>query len=197
VLSPLKEVQLLPVAYEGCSRRKVELLVSASFFQQAQPLTFHVFGGELMQLKAKIQADIANAMRTGDVEKRNALRMLLAAVKQVEVDERRTLSDADVTAVLTRQVKQLRESISDAEKSGREQLAAQAEAEVTILEAYLPQMMEREEIRARAEQVIEQLGVSDPKAMGQVMGRLMPELKGQADGRVVTEVVRLLLQERT
>jgi uncharacterized protein len=150
-----------------------------------------------MQLKAKIQADMTDAMRTGDVEKRNALRMLLAAVKQVEVDERRSLSDADVTAVLTRQVKQLRESISDAEKSGREPLAAQAQAEVTILEAYLPQMMDREEIRARAEQVIAELGASEPQAMGQVMGRLMPELKGRADGRVVTEVVRQLLQERT
>jgi uncharacterized protein len=150
-----------------------------------------------MQLKAKIQADMTDAMRTGDVEKRNALRMLLAAVKQVEVDERRSLSDADVSAVLTRQVKQLRESIRDAEKSGREQLAVQAQAEVTILEAYLPQMMDREEIRARAEQVITELGVSEPTAMGQVMGRLMPELKGQADGRLVTEVVRQLLQERT
>jgi uncharacterized protein len=150
-----------------------------------------------MELKARIQADTAAAMRAGDAEKRDALRMLLAAIKQVEVDERRALSDADVVAVLTRQVKQLRESISDAEKSGRNTLAAQVQAELAIIETYLPQMMSREEVRARAEQIIDQLGVRDPRAMGQVMGRLMPELKGQAEGRVVTEVVQELLQERT
>jgi uncharacterized protein len=150
-----------------------------------------------MELKARIQADMADAMRAGDAEKRNALRMLLAAIKQVEVDERRALSDADVVSVLTRQVKQLRESVADAEKSGRNALATQVQAELTIIESYLPQMISREEIRARAEEIIDQLGASDPKAMGQVMGRLMPELKGQADGRVVTEVVRELLQERT
>jgi uncharacterized protein len=150
-----------------------------------------------MELKARIQADMADAMRAGDAEKRNALRMLLAAIKQVEVDERRALSDADVVSVLTRQVKQLRESVADAEKSGRNALATQVQAELTIIESYLPQMISREEIRARAEEIIDQLGASDPKAMGQVMGRLMPELKGQADGHVVTEVVRELLQERT
>jgi uncharacterized protein len=150
-----------------------------------------------MDLKARIQADTAAAMRSGHAEKRNALRMLLAAIKQVEVDERRALTDADVTAVLARQIKQLRESIRDAEKSGRSEMAAQVQAELAIIEAYLPQMMSREDVRARAEQVIDQLGVRDAKAMGQVMGRLMPELKGRADGRVVTEVVRELLQEPT
>jgi uncharacterized protein len=150
-----------------------------------------------MDLKAKIQADVASAMRSGDTGTRNALRMLLAAVKQVEVDERRTLSDADVVTVLTRQVKQLRESVSDAEKSGRNELAAEVRAELAIIEGYLPQMMSRQEIQARAEQVIEQLDLNDPKAMGQVMARLMPELKGEADGRLVTEVVRELLQERS
>jgi uncharacterized protein len=150
-----------------------------------------------MEMKARIQADMANAMRAGDAEKRNALRMLLAAIKQVEVDERRALSDADVVSVLTRQVKQLRESVADAEKSGRNALATQVQAELAIIESYLPQMISREEVRARAEEIIDQLGARDPKAMGQVMGRLMPELKGQADGRVVTEVVRELLQERT
>jgi uncharacterized protein len=150
-----------------------------------------------MDLKAKLQADMAAAMRAGAAEQRNTLRLLLAAVQQVEVDERRSLSDDDVAAIIARQAKQLRESISDAEKAGRSEMAAAAAAELAIVESYLPQMLDRATVRARAAQVIEELGVSDPKEMGRVMSRLMAEMKGQADGRLVTEVVRELLPKQS
>ena len=147
-----------------------------------------------MTLKEQLRQDMADAMRSGDTERRNTLRLLLAAVKQTEVDEQTTLDDAGVMVVLSKQAKLRRESIADYEAAGRPELAAQEERELAIIEQYLPQMMTREEVRQVAEETIRQMGVDSPQAMGQVMGRLMPQLKGKADGRVVNEVVRELLQ---
>lgn len=147
-----------------------------------------------MTSKATLQADLSAAMRAGDTQRRDVLRMMLAAVQQAEVDSRTQLDEAAVEDVLRKQVKQRQESIADYEKAGRQEEVAREQAEITIIEPYLPQMMSRDEIALLAEQVIVELGVSDPKSMGQVMGKLMPLLKGQADGRVVNEVVRELLQ---
>ncbi len=149
-----------------------------------------------MNLKEQLRADMATAMRDGDNDKRNTLRMLLAAVKQTEVDDQVTLDDAGVQAVLTKQAKQRRESIADYEKAGRTEMAANEQMELAFIESYLPQMMGKEEVKTLAAQVITELGITDMKGMGQIMGRLMPQLKGQADGRIVNEVVRELLQNR-
>jgi len=146
-----------------------------------------------MTLSEKLRTDMATAMKQSDNETRDVLRMLLAAVKQVEVDEQITLDDNGVVAVLAKQAKQRRESIADYEKAGRLELVAQEQAELAIIESYLPQLMDREAVKAVAAQVIADLGVSDMKGMGQVMGKLMPRLKGQADGRIVNDVVRELL----
>lgn len=146
-----------------------------------------------MELKEKLRADMAEAMKTGDGATRDVLRMLLAAVKQVEVDRQTTLDDSGVADVLTRQAKQRRESIADYEKAGRDALVAQEQAELHIIERYLPQLMSREEIEALAAGIIADLEVTDSKGMGQVMGKLMPQVKGRADGRLVNEVVRQLL----
>lgn len=132
-------------------------------------------------------------MRSGEAERRDVLRLLVAAIKQEEVDQRQTLEDSQVQEVLVKQAKQRRESIVDAEQAGRPDLAEAEQRELTIIEEYLPQQMSRDEVEAVARQVIEELGVQDMKSMGQVMGRLMPQLKGQADGRVVSDVVRELL----
>jgi uncharacterized protein YqeY len=150
-----------------------------------------------MELKQRLQKDVADAMRQGDGERRNTLRMLLAAVKQVEVDERRELDDAGLLAVLQKQAKQRRESVADAHKAGRPDLAAQEEKELAILDDYLPQMATRDEVQRLAAAVIAELGVADAKGMGQVMSRLMPQLKDRADGRLVNEVVRALLQSNS
>lgn len=150
-----------------------------------------------MSLKERLQVDMAAAVRAGDKERRDVLRMLLAAIKQVEVDERAVLDDAGVEAVLTKQAKQRRESIADYERAGRDELVTGEKAELAIIETYLPQMMSREEVRAVAQATMTELRITDVKGMGQLMGRLMPQLKGKADGRLVNEVVRELLQGRT
>lgn len=147
-----------------------------------------------MDLKTKLNADLADAMRSGDSQRRDVLRLLLAAIKQIEVDSRTSLDDTGVQEVLRRQVKQRQESIADFEKAGRQDEVAREKAEQAIIEAYLPQMMSKEEIQSVAEAVITELGVTDVKGMGQVMSRLMPELKGRAEGRLVNEVVKSLLQ---
>jgi uncharacterized protein YqeY len=136
---------------------------------------------------------MAEAMKTGDVVTRDVLRMLLAAVKQTEVDRQTTLDDSGVADVLAKQAKQRRESMADYEKAGRSALMDQEQAELRIIERYLPKLMTREEIEALAAAIIADLGVTDSKGMGQVMGKLMPQVKGQADGRLVNEVVRQLL----
>ncbi len=147
-----------------------------------------------MELKQQLQADVAAAMRAGEAQRRNVLRGLLAAVKQAEVDGRQTLDDEGVQAVLRKEIKQRQESIADFEKAGRSADVEEQQQEIEIIEGYLPQMLSREEIAAAAAAIIAELGVTDVKGMGQVMGRLMPQLKGQADGRLVNEVVRDLLK---
>lgn len=147
-----------------------------------------------MDLKEQLRADVATAMRAGETQRRNVLRGVLAAIKQAEVDGRQTLDDEGVQAVLRKEIKQRQESIADYEKAGRPADVEEQRQEIAIIEGYLPKMLSREEIVAMAKGVISDLGVTDVKGMGQVMGRLMPQLKGQADGRLVNEVVRDLLK---
>jgi uncharacterized protein YqeY len=148
-----------------------------------------------MTLKQRLKEDMAAAMRQGETERRNTLRLLLAAIQQVEVDERRELDDAGAMAVLQKQAKQRRESVADALKAGRPDLAQQEEKELAILGDYLPQMASRDEIQQLAQAIIDELGVADVKGMGQIMSRLMPHLKDRADGRLVNDVVRELLSK--
>jgi uncharacterized protein len=146
-----------------------------------------------MELKEQLRSDMADAMRSGDQQRRNVLRMLVAAVKQEEVDSGQVLADDGVLGVLQRQAKQRRESIADARSASRADLVAQEEAELALIEQYLPQMMSRDEVRALAARVIADLNATDMKSMGRVMGQLMPQLQGKAEGHVVSDVVRELL----
>lgn len=146
-----------------------------------------------MTLKEQLTDELKIAMRAGNVERRDTIRLLQAAVKQEEIDRQVTLDDAGVQAVLQKQAKQRRESIADYEKAGRPELAAEEQQQLTIIESFLPQMMSRDEVEQLARQVIADLGVSDVKEMGLVMGKLMPQVKGKADGRLVNEVVRSLI----
>jgi uncharacterized protein YqeY len=147
-----------------------------------------------MSLKKQLQDDVTEAMRSGDVNRRDTLRLLLAAVKQEEVDHQTQLDDAGVEAVLAKQAKQRRETIVDAEKAGREEMVAKEAAELAVVESYLPEMMTRDEIRVAAEAVVSETGASGMQDMGKVMSQLMPKLQGNADGRLASEVVRELLQ---
>ena len=146
-----------------------------------------------MTLKEQLNNDVKTAMREKDTETRDTLRLLLAAIKQEEIDKQVTLDEAGVQAVITKQAKQRRESIADYTKANRLDLVEEEEKQLVIIEKYLPQMMSREEIEVIAKAVIAETGVTDAKGMGQIMGKLMPQVKGKADGRLVNEVVRELL----
>lgn len=143
-----------------------------------------------MTLKEQLTQDTIAASKTGDNPKRDALRMMQAAIKQIEIDERVTLDDAGVIQVLTKQAKQRRESIAEYTKAGRDDLVEQEAYELGIIEAYLPQLMSREEIEVLVKQAVADTGATSAKDMGKVMGKLMPLVKGKADGRLVNEVVR-------
>jgi uncharacterized protein YqeY len=155
-----------------------------------------MIGVAIMSLKAQLETDLKNAMREGDKPRRDALRMLLAAIKQEEVDSRSRLDDEGVTAVLNRQVKQRRESIADYERAGQPDQVEKERYEMTLIADYLPQMMSQEEIEPIVAQIIADLGVTDMKSMGQVMSKAMAELQGKADGRLVSQVVRQQLQNQ-
>ena len=152
-----------------------------------------------MTLKEKLNEDLKLAMRSGDSARRDALRMLLAAVKQGEVDtldpDKRTsgLSEDDVTAILMREAKRRREAIEGFEKGGAEARAAAERWELKLIESYLPQPMTRAEIEPLARQAIAEAGASTPAQAGAVMQRLMPKVKGKADGKLVSLIVREML----
>ncbi len=147
-----------------------------------------------MELKEQLRADLTAAMRGNDTQRRDVLRMVLAAIKQVEIDSRVALDEAGVQDILRKQIKQRQESIADFTRAGRADDVARETAEAALIASYLPQMMTREEIEQLARAAIAETGVTDAKGMGQVMSRLMPQVKGRADGRLVNDVVRDLLK---
>jgi len=143
-----------------------------------------------MSIKDRIQDDLKTAMKSGDTRRREILRLLMAAFKQVEVDRRVTLSDEDVTGLLITEAKKRRESIDEMTRAGRTELAAQEQYELEAIEGYLPRQLSREEVERIVSEAIAETGATDPKDMGRVMGAAMPRLRGQADGKLVNEIVR-------
>ena len=117
----------------------------------------------------------------------------MAAIKQVEVDRQTDLDDEEVLALLMKQAKQRQESIAAYEEAGRLDLVKPEQAELAVIERYLPQMMDRAEVADAARKIIAEVGADGPRAVGMVMGKLMGQLQGKADGRLVNEVVRELL----
>lgn len=143
--------------------------------------------------RPKMQDALKQAMIGKDTLRRDVLRMTLSAFKQVEIDERRDLSAEDVVSILQREIKKRRDSIDEAHKANREDVAEQETTELQMIEVFLPRQMSRDEIAALASDAIRETGASSPKEMGKVMSALMPKVKGQADGKLVNEVVRELL----
>jgi len=146
-----------------------------------------------MSLKARINDDVKAAMRGGDARRRDALRLLLAAVKQREVDERRDLADADIVGVIERMIKQRRESIAQFEKGGRQDLAQNEKFESDLLQGYMPQALSDAEIAAAVAEAISAAGASSPADMGKVMGALKGKLAGKADMGKVSALVKAKL----
>ncbi len=146
-----------------------------------------------MGLKEKITNDLKEALRTGDERRKSTLRMLRSAIRYREVEVQHPLSEEEMLEVVAKQVKQRRDSIEEYKKGGRQDLVDEEAAELEVLSAYMPRQLTREEIEELAQKTIQQVGATDVKQMGMVMKELMPQVKGRADGKLVSEVVRQLL----
>ena len=146
-----------------------------------------------MSLRDQLNDDLKSAMSAGDARRRDALRLLLAALKQKEIDERKTLSDAEVLSVVERLIKQRREAIAQFERGGRTDLAENEQFELSVLSADLPQQMSDEEIDAEVAAAISGSDAATPADMGKVMAALKPKLAGRADMGKVSARVRARL----
>ena len=146
-----------------------------------------------MSLKEQLQQDMKQAMRGGDKRRLGAIRLVMAAIKQREVDERIELDDAAVTAVLDKMAKQRRESIAQYGKAGRDDLVEQENFELELLKTYLPEQLEAAEIDAMIEATIQSTGATSVKDMGKVMGQLKPKLQGRADMGAVSARIKARL----
>jgi uncharacterized protein YqeY len=144
-------------------------------------------------LKQKLADDLKQAMRERDKVKRSAIRLAIAAIKNTEIARQTTLEDGDILGVIAKEIRQRKESIEAFKQGGRQELAAQEEAEMAVLEQYLPQQMSRDEIIAEARRVIDEVGAESIRDKGKVMPQLIARLKGRADGREINEVVTELL----
>jgi uncharacterized protein len=147
-----------------------------------------------MNLKNKITEDMKTAMRAKDSARLGTVRLLLAAMKQKEVDERVELTDVDVLAIIEKMIKQRRESIAQFDKAGRTDLAEAEKAEIGVLSAYLPQQLAEAEVAEAVAAAIREAGAAGPKDMGKVMALLKSRLAGRADMGKVSGLVRAKLQ---
>ena len=143
-----------------------------------------------MSLKQQITEDMKCAMKARQTDKLSTIRMLLAAMKQVEVDERVALDDNRIIAIITKMVKQRQDSVRIYREAGRNDMADKEAAEITVLQAYLPQQLSDAEIAAAVDNAITQTGASGMSDMGKVMGVLKGELAGRADMAVVSRVLK-------
>ncbi|MCA1900350.1 MAG: GatB/YqeY domain-containing protein [Chloroflexi bacterium] len=146
-----------------------------------------------MDIKTQLNESVKDAMKSGDEVRKRALRMALAAIKQVEVDKRTTLEDAAVISILQKEIKNRREAIEEAKKANRPDLIADNEAEIKALEAFLPKAMPVEELRALIQAAIAEVGAAVPGDMGKVMKVVMPRVAGRAPNDLVSSIVRELL----
>ncbi len=144
-------------------------------------------------MKARIEGDVKQALRSGDQVRLSAIRMLLSAVNYAEKAKLAELDDAGVVGIIAREIKQHKESIESFKAGGRPELVAKEEAELAILQAYMPQQMSRDEITELVKKVIAEVGAQGPHEKGKVMGKLMPQVRGKADGQEVNAVVTELL----
>lgn len=146
-----------------------------------------------MTLREKINDDVKSAMRSGDTARRDTIRLLLAALKQREVDERKTMSDTDVLGVIEKMIKQRRDSISQFEQGGRQDLADKEKQELALLQDYMPQAMGEDELAAAVSAAVAETGASGPADMGKVMAVLKSKLAGRADMSRVSAAVKAQL----
>ena len=146
-----------------------------------------------MDTKAKLNESVKEAMKSGDEVRKRTVRMVLAAVKQAEVDKQTTLDEPAVIALVQKEVKNRREALEEAKKANRADLAADNEAEIKVLEEFLPKAMPADELRALVEAAIAETGAAAPSDMGKVMKVVMPKVAGRAPNDMISAAVRELL----
>ena len=146
-----------------------------------------------MALRERVNEDMKAAMKARETERLGALRLLLAAMKQREIDERITLDDAAVVAVIEKMIKQRKDSIAQYEKAARQDLADKERFEIGVIEVYLPQQLSQSEIEAAVSEAIAASGAKSPADMGKVMGIVKPKLAGRADMGKVSALVKAKL----
>jgi uncharacterized protein YqeY len=144
--------------------------------------------------KADLQNALKDAMRANDDLRKRTLRMALSAIRLAEVDKRRQLDEQETLAILQKEVKTRQEAIDEARGANRPQLEADAQAEIEVLQEFLPQPLTQEELEAMARQAVDEVGATSQREMGQVMKVLVPRLQGKATGKQASEVVRKLLE---
>jgi uncharacterized protein YqeY len=145
-------------------------------------------------LKDKLNNDLKQALKSGDTTKRNVIRLVLAAVNNAEIAKQAKLTDSDILGVFQKEVRQRQESITAFKQGNRPDLVAIEEAEMAVLQTYLPQQASRDEILAAAKRIVEETGARGPADKGKVMPKLIAEFKGKADGRDINAVVSELLK---
>ncbi|MBE0497829.1 MAG: GatB/YqeY domain-containing protein [Campylobacterales bacterium] len=141
----------------------------------------------------QIKNDMKEAMKAKEVQKRDALRLLLSAFKQVEVDERRELSDEDVSKIIQKQLKQRQDSAAQFKEAGREDLYEKEAAEIAIYSVYMPQQLDDAELEAALKSIIAQVGAESMRDIGKIMGAASKTLSGKADGKRINECAKKLL----
>lgn len=144
-------------------------------------------------LKERLTSDLKQAMKSGDAVRRNVIRLVMSAIKNAEIAKRDNLEEADIIGVIAKEARQRQESIDAFKQGNRQDLVAQEEAELVIIQEYLPQQASREEIMAAAQQIIADVGAEGPRDKGKVMPRLIAQFKGKADGREINDIVTELL----
>lgn len=147
-----------------------------------------------MSIKETLQENLKTAMKARDELRVSTIRLALAAVKNIEINKGRDLTDDDVLEILAKEVKQRRESIEGAEKAGRADIAAKEKAELDVLAGYLPKQLDEEEVVQIARDIIAEIGAVGPKDRGRVMSAMMQKVRGKADGKLVNRVVESVLQ---
>jgi len=147
-----------------------------------------------MVRKEDLQSELQDAIRSGDSLKKDTLRLALSSIKLVEVEKRGPLDEGGILSVLQKEAKLRHEAIEEAKTAGREDLLDELNASLKIIESYLPHPLNEKEVIQLAQEAISETGAGSPKEMGQVMKVLMPRIQGRADGKMVSGVVRSLLQ---
>ena len=147
-----------------------------------------------MSLKEQIKSDVKDAMRAKDIGKRDTLRNIQAGIKQIEVDERRDVTDADVEAILMKYIKQREDAKTQFADAGRDDLVEKEEGEIAIVKSYLPEPMDDTELETTLKEVIATVGAESMKDMGKVMGGAKEAIGSRADGARINQMVKKLLQ---